>query len=283
MRWYWGILVLLGAVGLAAPATAQERLGDVAGSIELKNKGDAEIVIDQRSVRRSRSASATLSDGEALLEATEECVAAAKTLNGLLGQTGSGTVFYDDGWRARVESAGDRWEQARARFDAIDARGRYAAPYDTAQSGANATTIGLGILRAAISADKPNFSEAKRQIAEGVRLLESARWDVGVAVRAQRAEEPPPVIDPIAADRSINATCRKSYSESSEGFDTCIAAQKAAIDAINIRNAGAVRLDPAVFNTIRNSCRQEWPDDFVQRNQCEQRQIGWKTQETGGR
>ena len=277
MRWNRVAAVWLSAVAVAAPVVAQQSLGDVAGSIKLKNTGDDVVVIDQRSVGRSRSTSPALSGGELLLESTQDCAAAAQALSNLLGETGSGKVFYDDGWRARVEEAGEQFDQPREELALIYAPERYAAAYDKADRGATATTVGLGILRAAISADRPLFSEAKRELADGARLLELAGRDMRAVVRTEAAEAPSPPIDPIAADRSFDAVCRESFAQGSQGFDTCIAEQKSAMDAIIGRSAPGVRLDQATFNNIRNNCRFEWPDDFVSRNLCERRRIRAKT------
>lgn len=277
MRWHWTALVWLGVVAAAAPVAAQQSLGDVAGSIKLKRTGDDTVVIDQKSVGRSRRTSSSLSDGEALLEATKDCASAAQTLTDLLDETGSGKVFYDDGWRARIAAAGEEWNQSQGILDGIYEQDRYAAPYDKAQRGATATTIGLGILRGAIAADQPGFANAKRQIAEGANLLESATREVSAVLQREEAGSTPPPIDPIAADRSIDAVCRNSFAQGSQGFDSCVAAQRAAMDAIGSRYPAGVRLDQATFNGIRNSCRYEWPDDFVNRNLCERRRIGAKT------
>jgi len=277
MRRNWTVLVWLSALVIAAPAAAQQSLGDVAGSIKLKRTGDNDVVIDQKSVGRSRSISSSLSDGQALLEATKECAAAARALSDLLGETGSGDVFYDDGWRARVEVAGGQWDQSHRKFEVIYAQDRHEVPYDTAQRGAIAATSGLGILRGAISVDHPRFGGAKSQIAEGAELLESAERDLSAMLRREEAESPPPPIDPIAADLSIDLVCRNSGAKGSQEFDSCIAAQQAAKDAIIGRYAPGVRLDQATFNRIRNSCSYEWPDDFVSRNLCERQRIGRAT------
>ncbi len=276
MRWHWTALVWLSVVAIAAPVAAQQSLSDVAGSIKLKRTGDDKVVIDQKSVGRSRRISSSLSDGEALLEATKDCASAAQALTDLLGETGSGRVFYDDGWRARIEAAGEQWDQAHGALDGIYEQDQYAAPYDMAQRGATAATIGLGVLRGAISADEPAFAGAKRQIAEGADLLESAAKDVSAILQREGAGSTASPIDPIAADRSIDAVCRNSFAQGSQGFDSCVAAQRAAMDAIVSRYPTDVRLDQAAFNGIRNSCRYEWPDDFVNRNLCERRRIGTK-------
>ena len=277
MRWNRVAAVWLSAVAVAAPVAAQQNLGDVAGSIKLKKTGDDAVVIDQRSVGRSRSTSPALSDGEFLLETTQECAAAAQALSNLLGETGSGKVFYDDGWRARVEEAGEQFDQPREDLALIYAPERYAAAYDKADRGATAATVGLGILRAAISADQPLFSEAKRELADGARILESATRDLRAVLRTEDAEAPSPPIDLIAADRSIDAVCRKSFAQGSQGFDSCVAEQKAAMETIIGRSAPDVRLDQATFNRIRNNCRYEWPNDFVNRNRCERTRIGTMT------
>jgi hypothetical protein len=94
--------------------------------------------------------------------------------------------------------------------------------------------------------------------------------------RAEVAEQPAPPIDPIAASRSIDELCGGRFGPGSFGFADCVSDQRAAIDAMMSRNGFSVGLAEAPFNTIRNNCRFEWPDDFVNRDRCEQRRIASK-------
>jgi hypothetical protein len=92
----------------------------------------------------------------------------------------------------------------------------------------------------------------------------------------EAAEQPAPPINPIEANRVMNDHCRARYAQDSSAFDSCIAAQRAAVDAMASRSAPDAGIDPTSFNVIRNNCRFEWSDDFVNQDRCERQRIASK-------
>ena len=155
-------------------------------------------------------------------------------------------------------------------------RGGFLDAYELAERGANTAAAALEILRGAIADDRPVFSQAGTLSKEAVRLFVDAEAAIGVALRADAAEDTPPPINPIDADRAITGLCRGRYSDGSNGFTYCVAEQKAAVDAMTGRFAPGVGLDAISFNVIRNNCRFEWPDNYVSQDRCERQRVAAK-------
>jgi hypothetical protein len=135
---------------------------------------------------------------------------------------------------------------------------------------------GLQILRDAIANDRPVFSEAKTRLTEGMSALEAAQAATRALARAEGAESAVPPINPIDAARAIDTLCRARYGDGGE-FTGCVSAQRAALDAMNLRFAASAGLESSIFNIIRNDCRYEWPDDYVSQDRCERNRIAAKT------
>jgi hypothetical protein len=266
-----GVLIIVAGVG---SAQAQQSLSEVAGSIKLKKPEGEQVVIDRATLGQSgSSASALMAASDALLETTVECAAAATALVDLLEETGGSMAFYDDGWRVRVSDAGDALFQAYNNVRIVVGQGRYEAANDMAERGSDLAMAGLEILRGAIASDRPVFSEAKRQLSEGIGLLESAQDAVRGVKQVEQVEADPPLINPIAADQSIRALCGRRFERETTGFNGCVEEQKAAVDALVSRYAPGVGLDNTTFNVVRNKCQFEWPGDFVNRDRCERQRI----------
>lgn len=262
-----GVLTIVVGAGVAS---GQQSLSEVAGSIKLKKPQGEQVVIDRASLGQSGSSrSAMMSTSDALLETTEAYAAAAVTLVNLIEESGGSMAFYDEGWRGRVSDAGEVMDQTDNDLRMIVGQGRYEAADATADRGATAALAGLEILRGAIAEDRPVFSEARRQLSEGIRLFESAQNAIRAAKREDAAEADPQPINPIAADQSIKTLCGRRFARESDGFDGCVDEQKAALDALNGRYASTVGLESTEFNIVRNKCQVEWPGDFVNRNRCE--------------
>jgi hypothetical protein len=274
MRWIPAIVAVLIIVVGAGSAPAQQSLSEVAGSIKLKKPEGDQVVIDRATLGQSGSStSAAMVTSDALLETTLECAAAATVLVDLLEETGGSMAFYDEGWRGRVSDAGEGLDQANNNVRMIVGQGRYEAAGDMAERGCGLALAGLATLRGAIAADRPVFSEAKRQLAEGIGLLESAQEAIRTVKREEEVEGDPPLINPIAADESIRALCGRRFARETTGYEGCVAEQKAAMGALVGRYAPSVGLDTPTFNVVRNKCQFEWPGDFVNRDRCERRRI----------
>jgi hypothetical protein len=261
------------AAGLANTAGAQQNLSDVAGKIKLKKPESGSVVIDQRSVGRMVRSGPAGTAGDVLLDTTTRCADAARSLSDLLAETGSGEVFYDNGWRARVKAAGETFDEAHKELGFAAVPARFEAAYDSAQSGSDEVAAGLEILRQAIAMDRPQFTEAKKTIAAGNGVLDQAMAEMRRVLREENAEQLPPTVDALELSNGIRELCRRRYTEGSDGYDYCVSEQEKAAEAISSRFAFNVGLEESDFNTIRNGCLYEWPDDLVQRNACERRRI----------
>ena len=270
------VVVCLAITGIAAaPALAQQSLGDVAGSIKLKRPEGETVVIDQNSVGKARSQRRD-TESNLLRDVIGDCLTETSALRDLIYETRDGQSFYRDPWRNRVEEVGFRLDDALDELELVAVEGRYQAAYELAGRGADQAREALVIIRRAIASDQPVYSEARILSREAADQFENAQKALGAASRADAAEEAAPLINPIEADRVMNALCGGGSAEGSSGFDSCIAEQRAAIDAMAGRSAPGVGLDAASFNVIRNNCRFEWPDNFVTQDHCERTRIAAK-------
>ena len=276
MKWSTLAIGLTVTVALVAPATAQQSLGDVAGSIKLKRPEGESVVIDRDSISQSRRRTTGGTDIELLLDVVGDCLTETTALHGLVEETRDGTTFYRDSWRDRVEAVGSRLDSALEELGLVTVGGRYQEAYDVAGRGAFMAGDALAILQGAIAEDRPVFSESKTLSKEAVRLFEEAQSAIRTARRADAAEEEAPSINPIEADRVMSEFCGKQYSVGSSGFDSCVAEQRAAIDAMSGRFPPGVGLDAASFNVIRHNCRFEWSDNYVNQDRCERNRIAAK-------
>jgi hypothetical protein len=257
----------------AAPLAAQQSLGDVAGSIRLNHPSGEPIVIDHNTVKSAGRPTAVRTDVAFFRGTVDDCLTETRALYGLVMEARGGTSFYRDEWRSRVAEVGLRLDGAREGLAMVQTGGRYPEVYATAEQGSDAAGAALEIMRSAIADDRPVFSEATTLSMEAIRLFEDAQTAIGVASRADAVEATPGLINPIDADRDMTALCGGRYLESSSGFEGCVAEQRSALEALTARSAPAVGLAAVDFNMIRNSCRAEWPGNYVNQNQCEQRRI----------
>jgi len=276
MKWSTLAIGLTVTVALVAPATAQQSLGDVAGSIKLKHPEGESVVIDRYAITQSRQRPTSGTDSELLSEVVAACLTETTALHDLVEETRDGTSFYRDPWRDRVEAVGFRLDVALEDLRLIVVDGRYQEAYDLAGQGADMAGDALVILRSAIADDRPVFSESKILSKEAVRLFERAQTATGVASRADAAEQEAPPINPIEADRVMSAACGGQYGVGSSRVDSCFDEQRAAVDAMAGRFPADVGLDVASFNVIRHNCRFEWSDNYVNQDRCERTRMARK-------
>jgi hypothetical protein len=272
-----GILISLVIAALAAaPAAAQQSLGDVAGSIKLKRpEGDA-VVIDQNTVRNTRGRISLGTESDFFRDTLEDCLTETRALHDLLVEARAGEAFYQREWRGRVQDVGLRLDGAREELALVLVDSRYEEAYGLAEMASATVGDALEILLAAIEQNRPVFSESRRLSEEAIRTFERAQRSIGVASRAEAAGEPAPMINPIEANQVMTAYCGGRYEQGSDGFESCIAEQRAAVDAMAGRSAPGVGLDAASFNLIRNNCRFEWSKDYVNMDRCERQRIAAK-------
>jgi len=275
MKWSRLVIGLTATAVLVAPAAAQQNLGDVAGSIKLKRPEGETVVIDRAAVGRARRQRSGF-QSDLLRDVVGDCLTETSALRDLIEETRDGASFDRGPWRDRVEEVGERLDGALDELELITPEGRYVEPYGMAIRGADLMRDALVILRSAIAEDRPVFSESRTLSEEAVRYFKDAKTALGAASRADSAEEAAPLINPIEADRVMTAYCAGQYGGGSSGFDSCIAEQRAAVDAMAARTGPGSGLDVASFNVIRNNCRFEWPDNLVTQDRCEQTRIAAK-------
>ena len=272
MKWSTMAIGLAITVVLVAPAAAQQSLGDVAGSIKLKRPEGESVVIDQNNVgKAARPPRGTESD--LLRDVIGDCLTESNALHDLVLESRDGSSFYQDPWRDRVEEVGLRLDDALAELRLIEVDGRSQEAYDLAGRGADLIDDALIILRSAIAQDRPVYSESGTLSKEAARYFKDAQTALGVASRADAAEQAAPLINPIEADQVMTGLCGGRHGLGTSGFDSCVAEQRAAVDAMAGRSAPGVGLDASPFNVIRNNCRFEWPNNYVDMDRCERTRI----------
>jgi hypothetical protein len=272
-----GILISLAIAAFAvAPAMAQQSLGDVAGSIKLKRPESESVVIDQNNVGKARRGPTSGTETDLFREILDDCLTDTRGLHGLLVETRDGESFYREEWRGRVQELGLQLDGALEELGLVRVESRYGEALDLAWYGSDTASDALEILRGAIDLNRPVYSEARTLSEEAIRAFESAQKSIGAASRAAAAEELAPPINPIEANRVMTSLCGGRHGAGSNGYESCIAEQRAAVDAMAGRSAPGVGLDAISFNVIRNNCRFEWADNYVNQDRCERTRIAAK-------
>ena len=269
MRWkaVAGFCVLV--TSLVVSASAQERLGDIAGSMKLKRDGGQDVVIDSQSSMRSGRSGASRSEGSYLKQVVEGGLEDTKRLVELLEEGRTPGVFADEGWRERIEEADMNLSMSLQDLMGIRPGERNEAAYDLAVQGMERAVESSAVVRDGIARSQLRITEPKEQLEENIQLLERVLNSIGVVLREEQWEAAAPSIDPVTAAATIKAFCGGKYAEGSQQYEDCSARQDAAYRSCYLRNPLAVNLQTAEFNTIRNGCRFEWPNDYTAQNRCE--------------
>jgi hypothetical protein len=267
------LIALVIAVVSVAPATAQQTLGDVAGSIKLNRPEGESVVIDQNALGNTHRRQTKTTGIDLLRDVLGDCLTETTTLHDLIFETRDGTSFYRDPWRERVEAVGLRLDGALDELGLLVVDERYQEAYALARRGADLARDALVILRGAMAQDRPVFSESRTMSKEAMRYFKDAQTALGAASRSEAAEESAGLINPIEADRVMTSLCGGQHADGSSAFDGCVAEQRAAVDAMAVRSGPGVGLDAASFNIIRNNCRFEWPNNYVTQDRCERNRI----------
>jgi hypothetical protein len=260
------------AVLVAGPSVAQQKLGDVAGSIKLKKTDGDSVVIDGSDVGRFTGGSSTSSTGGGLYAVLTDCLAVARELSTMVAAAPRiKPVTYSDGWNSQLASIGERLGSLGLELQRQPNAGPAEAAYLKAVDGFDQVSGGHRDVVNATNSRQLVSSTEKRAISDGADAIEEAMKEIRSVDRAQEASAPPPPIDPVAAARSIRGVCAKFGADGTPAFNNCVDEQDAAKNALVGRTGPAVGLDTASFNKIRNGCLYEWPYNYVNRNACETR------------
>jgi hypothetical protein len=271
------VAAILGMLSIAGPSAAQQKLGDVAGSIKINRPDGEAVVIDGSDIGQSSSRSAGLSGPDLLSEVFADALATARELSTMLADAPTiSPVVYPGDWQTRLGDIGSRLESVDRELQALPDAGAYEAAYQKAVAGLAEVRQGLAEVVATVNARRLVTSPTKRQVSGGADAIDEAMSEVRAVGRSQAATAAPPGIDPVAAAASIRKVCSRQGAEGSQAYRECVDLQDAAKDALVARTAPAVGLDTETFNKIRNGCLYEWPDNYYNRDACEVRRSAAK-------
>jgi hypothetical protein len=268
---------ILGMLLIAAPSMAQQKLGDVAGSIKINRPEGEAVVIDGSDIGQTSRRSSASSDADLMYEILADCLDAARTLSTMVADAPRITpVTYSSEWRGQLDDIGQRLESMSRELQRLPDAASFEAAYQKAVAGLDEVRQGFDSVLTTVNARRLVVSADKRQISNGADTIEEAMTEVRAVGRSQAAKAPPPAIDPVAAAASIRKVCSSQGAEGSQAYRDCVNLQDAAKDALVARTAPSVGLDTASFNKIRNGCLYEWPDNYFSRDACEVRRSAAK-------
>lgn len=257
---------------VAVPVPAQQKLGDVAGSIKLKKSGEQNVVIDGSDVGQTSRSTASSSGSDLLSEVLADCLDVSHALSSMIADAPRiKPIRYTDGWHTELDDIGLRMEGVGMELNMLPDAGPYEDAYLKAVGGFDQVRQGYEAVVAATNGRTAVGSQLKRTISDGADTIEKAMTEMRAVDRSQEATAPPPAIDPIAAANSIRNLCLRQGAEGSSAYRDCVDDQDAAKNALVGRTPPSVGLDDAAFNKIRNGCLYEWPDNYINRNACETR------------
>lgn len=268
---------ILGVLSVAAQVMAQQKLGDVAGSIKIKRPEGEAVVIDGSDVGQTSRRSSASSGADLLYEVLADGLDAARALAALVADAPTiSPVVYSGDWLTQLEDLGQRLESVDRELQMLPDAGSYEAAYQKATAGFAEVRQGYDEALATVNARRLVLPANRRQIANGADTIEAAMTEVRAVGRSQAANAPPPGIDPIAAAASIRKVCSRQGAEDSQAYRDCVNIQDAAKNALVARTPPSVGLDTESFNKIRNSCLYEWPENYYNRDACEVRRSAAK-------
>jgi hypothetical protein len=257
---------------MAVPVPAQQKLGDVAGSIKLKKSGEQSVVIDGSDVGQTSKRSGSSSGTDLLYEVLTDGLDVSRTLSSMVADAPRiKPVRYSDGWHSQLDDIGARLESVGLELEMLPDAGPYEAAYLKAVGGLDQVQQGYDAIVEATNGSRLVASTEKTMVSDGANTIEEAMTEVRAVGRSQAATAPPTAIDPIAAANSIRNLCLRQGAEGSPAYGDCVEDQDAAKNEMVGRTAPSVGLDTAAFNKIRNGCLYEWPNNYVNRNACETR------------
>jgi hypothetical protein len=255
---------------VAASATTQQKLGDVAGSIKLNTSGEQSVVIDGSDVGQTSRRSTSASGSDLLYEVLTECLDISRALSSMIAESPRiMPARYTEGWRTELGDIGARLESVALELGMLPDAGPFEAAYLKAVGGFDQVRQGYEAVVTATDGRMLVTSQMKRTVSDGGDTIEEAMTEMRAVGRSQAAAAEPPDIDPVAAAASIRKVCSRQGAEGSQAYRDCVNLQDAARDALVARTAPSVGLDAASFNKIRNGCLYEWPDSYLDRDACE--------------
>ena len=115
---------------LAVPVPAQQKLGDVAGSIKLKKSGEEGVVIDGSDVGQTSRSSTSSSGSDLLYEVLTDSLDISRALSSMIADAPRiKPIRYSDGWRTELDDIGARLESVGLELAMMPDAGPFEAAY----------------------------------------------------------------------------------------------------------------------------------------------------------
>jgi hypothetical protein len=254
-------------VGMVTPAAAQQKLSEVAGSIELRTPSDRALMVE--AAPAPEAGGRPRFGGTALEMLSEDFLERTREAAGLLAETATNDSFYSASWRERMLITSAELEGLGRSLELGLPHPRYQTAYERVMDGVAECQTAIDVVRDAIARDHPVYSVATQHLEEGDRVVSAGLEQIRRIQRAERAEENAPPDDAYLVSRAITELCGARFQDGGTEYDRCAAEQRAGFGAIGGRFNFTVGLDEPTFNAVRNICRSEFPADFAARNRCE--------------
>ncbi len=267
-RWCVVAAAVVLVLGWGPGVLAQDRLSDAGKGLSLDHPEGEQLLL----IEDETGQSATLIDisGVEAVELAERALALGRTAESVLAETRSRDLFYDEGWRIRMIEACSDLENMVRSLNLLRPPDRFSELFAEVEAGARRYQLAAGMMRSAIARDEPLYGGAFDQFTAAGNTLLAGLVELRIENEREASEQPAPLLDPFASRQAAATLCKERYAGGPRaGYDSCMAQQAAAVDAIGGRFSFSVGVDEATFNSIRNGCRADWPDDMVARNRCE--------------
>jgi hypothetical protein len=273
------IWVMVSAISMTvAPVWCQsDRLGDVAGSIKLDRSAVTEgggTVVDPDQVRKA--------DRDLLLDVLDGARAEARRVAELVAEART-TFLYraGDDLPVRLTAATRDLQAAGQVIWSLRLTPPFQSALDAARSAAEACDRASVSVRDELDHRGVVFAEATGAVATCRRQLEEAALlaagdaPAGTGAGSRLDGEAGGAADDVAAqaDARIAAFCEPERPVGPDAHQSCLDTQYQALAALEARTAASEMLDQDLFDGIRRSCGNRYPDDYVARDRCEQERM----------
>jgi hypothetical protein len=262
-----GVIVLVCNVG-----AAQDRLGEVAGSIKLNPDAITEtegFVEDPKT--------AIMADHELFRTVLGDCSITADAIGDMVDEARSTILYRDDVLPTRLGAATLDLDTQIQEIYLLRLSDDFARPKSTARDAADQCARATESIREELSRQGVAFATAKEEITEcregltrAMEQLESTTASGQHAGSGDVAATDEEVVDEGPSDDEvIDEVCRSKATAGSDAFDACVGRQNRALAALSSRTPENELLDPSAFDEIRAICSRTHPSDFYLRDQCE--------------
>jgi len=268
----WMVVLTVVVCG-AAPSAAQQRLSDVAGSIELKKPaGSGTVEVEVANETPRGRAAPRPAGGGLLVELTEDLRHYGAELK-RLGREGIDGRYLEAEWRVEVAETIQRLEETGDDLRFLPTPEGLGVAYGLAAEGA-------ADLESASEAMNDMLRSGTPRIRQVFELVDSAEEKLSLAVGSvrkteerRRLEATSPAVDPVQAAIDIDALCNRRHQSVGSAFSRCVAVQSQAVQQMSERTWAVKPVSENRFNRIRNTCLREFPGDWEARDLCERQRI----------